>query len=300
MSDTPSFPEGSLAKLLNMPFTSYGRMGETAQAETYLHVSDLLKNKKDNRFCIREAVLRHFERPYRPKGTVPAKMRLLWDTGNLIGDEIVLRRLIEESLEYRHLVWGDWQCVNCGHVEVEFGYRPPRGSEDTPRGSCSECGCWTFRYKEVDLREKTVNLVGHPDLLLRLEDGTIVIYEIKTINRTDIPWDSINRPLGDHHMQASYYYYLLKREGYKVSRRIRFLYVDRSLDDMYREKPYKELVEDVLPVSRIQPGIDTCRKTQEHITARTLPDRICESCKDTRTNKCTVVSSCFGRRLNTI
>lgn len=290
MSEETEFPEGALAKFLNYPIVVTPRMGETEQALPFVHVSDLLKNKADNRFCIREFVLRHHDKPTRSKGTVPPKMGLLWDTGNLIGDHVVIKKLLAKSSDLAPKIWGDWQCDGCNVVVNRFSYRPT---------ACS-CGSKNLTYKEVDLRETDVRLVGHPDLLARLEDGTIIIYEIKTIDRTDIDFEGINRPLGDHHMQASYYYYLLKKLGHKVSKRIRFLYIDRDIQNMYREKPFIELVEDVLPVSRIQTGIDTCKSAKSHIEKRTLPDRICESATCTRAAKCTTLASCFARRLNFI
>lgn len=294
MSKDTEFPEGSLAKFLNFPLVVRPRMGETAQELPYVHVSDLLKNRADNRFCIREHVLRYYDKPTRSKGTVPPKMSLLWDTGNLIGDYVVVKKLIEKSPDLGKLVWGDWECDSCGNIS-RFCYR-----DDAYGATGCSCGCTRFHYKEVDLREDDVRLVGHPDLLIRLTDGTIIIYEIKTIDRADIDFTSINRPLGDHHMQVSYYYYLLKKRGFKVSKRVRFLYIDRDISNLYREKPFVELVEDALSVARVQSGIDTCKLAVSHIQSRTLPDRICDSPTCTRATKCTVVASCFTRHLHII
>lgn len=298
MSEETEFPEGIVAKLLNSPVVVHPRMGETAQTLPYVHVSDLLKNKKDNQFCIREHVLRHYDKPIRAKGTVPPKMGLLWDTGNLIGDNIVIKKLIKSG-RFGQLVWGDWTCDGCDAVAATFEYKPE---------CCPSCGSKNMTYKEVDLREDDVRLVGHPDLIIRLKDGTLIVYEIKTIDRQDIAFDPtstndgalLTQALGDHHLQASYYFYLLKKRGYKVSKRIRFIYVDRDLANMYREKPYLEFVEDVMPVERCQKGIDTCKNARDAIQNRTLPDRICDTPTCTRSAKCTTVASCFARRLNVI
>lgn len=296
-NDYQEFPEGALAAALNHPFVMHPRMGETDHDLPYLHVSDLLKTKADNKLCLREHVLRHFDKPTKPVGTMPAKMRLLWDTGNVIGDELVIRRLLETDPTFAPLVWGDWTCDSCGHV-VHFSHKPNRCMRRAVRGK--KCTCRKFTYKEVDLRIESVRLVGHPDLLLRLSDGTIIIYEIKTIDRGDVDFDKLTEPLGDHFMQASYYYWLLRKLGYKVSRRIRFLYIDRSIDNLFREKPYREVCADAAPSDRIQFGIDKCKELVQHIQKRTLPDRVCKTCTDTRTNKCSVTASCFGRRSNRI
>lgn len=287
MSDLPEFPEGIVAKIMNLPYILHPRSGEADNDLPFLHVSDLLKNSKQNRYCIREAVLRHYEAPDRPVGSVPAKMRLLWETGNLIGDHIIIRRLIETAPDYGSKMWGDWECDGCGHKEASLDYRPDE---------CSVCGSERFTYKEVDLRIMSIRLVGHPDLLFRMEDGTIIIYEIKTISRGDIDFGTMSEPLGDHFMQASYYYWMLRKLGYKVSRRIRFLYIDRSLDDLYTEAPYKEFCVNAAPAERIQYGIDICKAQMEAIAKKRLPPRICASANDTRTAKCTRTASCFGRK----
>lgn len=284
-------PDNAVADLLNTPFVIRGRTNNTGDGMPYVHVSDLLRNSASDKFCAREFVLRYFERRTAPTGTVPAKMRLLWDTGNLIGDHLVIKRFIETSVQYGHLIWGDWRCDGCGDMVATFDYHP---------GQCGNCGCFNLTYSEVDLRIKDVRLVGHPDLLFRLDNGVIVIYEIKTIDRSDIVFDELNVPLGDHHMQASLYYYILRKLGYKVYRKVRFIYIDRSLDNMYRSNPFKELEAEVMPIKRVQPLIDRCKKVVKYIEDQILPDRVCKSCTDTRTTKCSVVTSCFGRRSNKI
>lgn len=285
------FPLGSVVSFLNAPTVIRGRTNNTGDGMPYVHVSDLLKNGSADKFCAREFVIRYFERRTAPSGTVPSKMRLLWDTGNLIGDHIVIARFIETSVEYGHLVWGDWRCGSCDHLHT-FCYRP----------KVCICGAEPERltYSEVDLRISDVRLVGHPDLLIRLTDGTIIIYEIKTIDRQDIVFADLSVPLGDHHVQASMYYYMLKKLGYKVSNMVRFIYIDRSIADMYTETPFKEIEAKVIPAKRAQALVERPKLVKAHIEKGTLPDRICGKPTDTRTNKCTVLTSCFGRRSNKI
>jgi hypothetical protein len=289
MSDN-DIPVGIVAGLLNAPTVIRNRTNYTGDGLPYVHVSDLLKNSSSDKFCQREFVLKYFERRLAPTGTVPAKMRLLWDTGNLIGDFAVIKRFKQTSVEYGHLIWGDWRCDACDHLHT-FDYCPSK---------CSSCGSDKLTYSEVDLRLDDVRLVGHPDLLFRMEDGTIIVYELKTIDRQDIIFSQIEAPLGDHHVQASLYYYLLKRLGYKVSQTLRFIYIDRSMDNMYTSSPFREIGATVLSPKRIQPLIEVPKKLVKHIVNRTLPDRICKTCTDTRTTKCLVVTSCFGRRSNKI
>lgn len=285
-------PLGTVASLLNAPTVVRGRTNNTGDGMPYVHVSDLLKNGSSDKFCAREFVLRFFERRTAPTGTVPAKMRLLWDTGNLIGDHIVIKRFMETSVEYGHLIWGDWECQRCGQLHT-FCHKPAR---------CSECrtGEDSFQYREVDLRIQDVRLVGHPDLLFRLDNDVIIIYEIKTIDRQDIVFSKMTEPLGDHHVQASLYYYILRKLGYKVHKLVRFIYIDRSVSSMYTESPFKELEVPVLPSKRIQPLIERCRLVKRHIEKQLLPERICSCATETRTAKCSVVTSCFGRRSNKI
>jgi len=290
MSDN-EIPVGIVAGLLNAPTVVRNRTNYTGDGMPYVHVSDLLKNAASDRFCPREFVIKYFERRLAPTGTVPAKMRLLWDTGNLIGDRVVIQRFMQTSVEYGHLVWGDWRCDGCSNMVATFDYHP---------GQCGGCGSHSLTYSEVDLRLDDVRLVGHPDLLFRMDDGTIIIYELKTIDRQDIVFAQIDNPLGDHHVQASLYYYILRRLGYKVSKILRFIYIDRSMDNMYTSNPFREIGATVLSPKRIQPLIEIPKKLVKHIADQTLPDKICKTCTDTRTTKCSVVTSCFGRRSNKI
>jgi hypothetical protein len=151
-------------------------------------------------------------------------------------------------------------------------------------------------YREVDLRVEDIRLVGHPDLLFRMDNGKIIIYEIKTIDRQDIVFSDMKAPLGDHHVQASLYYYILKKLGYDAADFVRFIYIDRSVSRMYSELPFKELEAAVLPAKRIQPLIERCRSVVAGIENGLLPHRVCKGVKDTRTARCSVVTSCFGRR----
>ena len=289
---TSELPLGIVAGFLNTPTVVRSRTNNTGDGMPYVHVSDLLKNSSADRFCQREFIIKYFERRSAPTGTVPAKMRLLWDTGNLIGDAVVIRRFMETSVEYGHLVWGDWRCQSCDQLHT-FCYQP---------SACAVCGAAKHRliYSEVDLRLNDVRLVGHPDLLFRLEDGTIIVYEIKTIDRQDIIFEQIDSPIGDHHMQASLYYYILRRLGYRVSKQLRFLYIDRSMDNMYTSNPFREIEAPVLPAKRVQRLIDIPKNIVKLINQQTLPDRICATCTDTRTTRCSVPTSCFGRRSNRI
>jgi predicted RecB family nuclease len=282
------FPPGIIADMLNLPTAIIPRQGEVERKLPYVHVSDLLKNSPSDQFCEREVVLRHFDPLKRAKGSVPAKMKLLWDTGNLLANNVVIDFLL--NTDYGKYVWGDWICTHC-EAKTLSSYRPKK---------CSSCKGSKFIYSEVDLRAESVRLVGHPDLLIKLPSDRIIIYEIKTFNRSDTPFDSLAEPLGDHRLQASYYYWMLRESGQNPIDKIRFIYIDRSLDNMYKSKPFKEFVVDLVSKDRIQRGIELARKVKKAIEQKKLPDRICKEPLSGRALKCAHAAGCFARLRKTI
>lgn len=283
-------PKGIVANTLNRRHRRMERMVMTDDAIPRMHVSSLIKSTPQDRFCEREFVLRYMEREDPAGAGVPPKFELLYATGHFLGDYIV-NQFLKRNQQWGKYAWGDWGCM-CGKSKRIRQLKPKKAR-------CRHCRGKLDRYLETDLTNTSCTVVGHADLILCV-DGYYYVYEFKSIDRSDIDFTTLKEPLADHVMQASNYYYMLKAEGKKVSSQIRFVYVDRSMAGLYREKPYKEFEAPKVTLRRLRMIYDRAAKVHTSIEKGVLPERICESIKCSRAKQCSKAISCFSRRKETI
>ncbi|QXN71136.1 Cas4 family exonuclease [Rhodobacter phage RcDurkin] len=285
-------PERLIADTLNLSFRKEARgyakrKLRSKRVPPRMHVSSLIKSQAGDRFCAREFVLHYAERRDLRGNGVPPKFQLLYDTGHFLGDYVVAQ-FLQRAPEYAHMAWGDWVCV-CGETRIS------RARYDK-NAKCPCCNKPVNVYQEVDIFNKAKTVIGHADLIMLDDDGVFHIYEFKSIDRADVVFADIDRPLGDHHVQASNYYYMLREEGKNVSRMIRFVYIDRSMTEIYKSKPYREVSAPAIPRERLAFIYKRAHVVTDALATKMLPSRICTSITCTRANNCRVAISCFERK----
>ena len=281
-------PANLMADTLNQGGVKRSRR-RVGDDDYWIHVSDLMKVDPRHRFCAREFALHHLEQKvYAGAGLSPG-FELLFAAGHAIHDHA--RNAFVARSRFRDAAWGIWKCP-CERSQVE-GHYP---NQDVV---CKYCRRPKSVYHEIDLRSLKYRIVGHPDFLIKW-GRWFHIYEIKTIDRADIDFDNMTGPLGDHTLQATFYYYLMVARKYPVSPEIRYLYVDRSTRKLFGGYPYKEFIRRVDPIERLMPFLDVAQSLKTFIAERTLPDRICATPTTARARSCQICISCFERRSKTV
>lgn len=285
-------PLGLIADTLNEEVVDRHRSNNYTVEDYRIHVSDLIQMTTDRRFCSRQTVLSFIEarnRSYRRK--ISAGMRLIHKMGHAI-QELVTDDFIERS-PFGNRVWGNWRCL-CGETTVEHSLRPIAGT-------CNRCGRLPHIYVEINLFDDEYRITGHPDLLILWND-TLHIYEIKTIDRASIDFDTLDAPLGDHTLQATFYYWMMRKlhsQGklpFPPSHFLDYLYIDRSSKKVFGRRVYKEFQKRASPAERIMPMIDKARQINDSLRMKLLPERICDGPNAPRAKACHVCGSCFMRQ----
>jgi hypothetical protein len=280
----PLLPDDLIAATLNGRQRRHERGHIDDNTIPRLHVSSLIKSGSADFFCPREFVMRYMERRETGGGGVSPKFELLWAVGHFYGNYIV-QKFIDKNPEYAKFAWGDWTC-RCGYNRLH--------RQTLPDATCERCEGPMNVYLEVDLFDPKRWVVGHADLIMLVND-TFFIYEFKSIDRADIVFDKITEPLGDHLLQASHYYYMLKAEGKKVSPRIRFVYVDRSMEELYTRKPFREVYGRAITADRLGRIYQRAKSCHSSIRLGKLPERKCKDIECSRAKQCSVAVSCFAR-----
>lgn len=283
-------PRGMLAEMLNQKSIEQSRIG--GREDFRIHVSSLIKVEKPWAFCPREQTINYFEsRERQPRGLTPG-FKLLFKMGHAI------HALICESFRdsrYGDAMWGRWTC-RCGRLDFQ-GQRPDF------RSRCRICRQPADQYHEYHLEVLKYRLVAHPDMLLKW-GKRYYLYEFKTIDRKDVDFATLTAPLGDHVLQASFYFWVMKWLGFDVSPMIRYVYVDRSTTKLFTmggsNPVYKEFTVKTSPSERIKPFVGKAQQVMTAIETRVLPPKICDSINCTRAKNCSVAISCFERRSNRV
>jgi len=283
-------PKGLIGDTLNQRHRRIERGHIDDDTIPRLHVSSIIRSDSNNFFCPREFVLRYMERQELAGAGIPPKFQLLYAVGHFYGEYIV-QEFLTRNPQWAQYAWGDWTCP-CKQTKLtRVCY--PEGQ------SCDKCDLPVDRYVEVDLFNPVRTVIGHADLIFNVE-GRYYIYEFKSIDRKDVVFNDIKRPLGDHLVQASNYYYMLKSEGKDVSRVIRFVYVDRSMDGLYTQKPFKEVYANAIPTKRLSAFYLRAKKARGAIKKGVLPERLCDSITCARAKQCSRAITCFARTKKTI
>lgn len=277
-----TLPEGVMATLLNSSTMNETRRGSGV---IRLHVSDLIRSTTDSEFCPREYVIDYFDdKPHKLRG-LTAGQRLLFTVGEAI--HVHVRDAWIANSPFGRFAWGYWDCP-CGKTRVT-GVLPSRHKP------CPSCNGKPRNYAEFDLYSEKYKITGHPDFIV-LYKGIYYIYEVKSIDRKDVVFDDMRAPLGDHTLQASFYYWLLRSMGKKVAVNVRYLYVDRNVVKMFGGTVYKEFRAPASPKARMQPFLDKATSVINSVDSKTLPPRICATETCTRAKKCHAAVICFGKR----
>lgn len=293
-------PDGLVANVLQQHHVQQDRQSRYNLDNYVLHVSDIIQSDAQRKFCARERVLGYITQK-RPmlRGTPPG-MSLIHVMGHGIQDHIT-ERFITDS-PYGRLVWGDWVCHCYKRTQGQQGLcvrhtlKPPAGQQ-----RCVHCAGEPEHYKEIDLYLPERRIGGHPDLLL-LWNGRLLVYEIKTIERNSVDFNTLSAPLGDHTLQASFYYWLMLwmfQRGtlpYEPIAHLRYVYVDRSTAKAMGGRVYKEFIVPRSAAERVAKRLEKSDAVNEAVASRRLPERICENADVARAKNCRAVVDCFSRR----
>lgn len=251
----------------------------------YVHVSDLIGK------CLRRmALLERHELPARASKLGIMDL-ITFRVGDAIHDVIKERAAAGGS----RMVWGRWKC-SCGHLHHE---EPCLFSEIDMEDICEHCATPTTQYEEVPMRDEDLMIVGTPDLLLYLAQfDAFHVTELKSISHDQ--WTTLARPKPEHVIQVLFYWYLMRKLGYRVTNRASILYVTKGY--IFNGKPYKEFVIDCPDnIARLDDFLEEARWYKIAREGGELPPRTyCahEDCGDAK--KCEVSNICFGEHDATI
>ncbi len=246
----------------------------------YLHVSDLLGK------CVRKMVLsRRHSTPIRPQ-RLTASDEMTFAQGDAIHDKVKAMSTASSPAQ----VWGKWKC-QCGNI---FHDEPCTYAETDPTDICEFCHTPTNVYEEVPMRDDDTMIVGTPDLLFYLAAlEAFHITEIKSM--ADKEWQEIVRPKPEHVLQVLFYWYLMRKLGYRVTDMVSIFYVSKGYKFM--GTPYKEFMfrpEDELHRLDIYLADAYATKASRLDPTAALPSRICTGEFTVEAKKCELCTICFA------
>lgn len=260
--DTPVIELLKAIKPVSQPYRDDG----------HIHVSDIV-NK-----CVRKLALMDLLKQRHPEEVIRDGQGITFAIGDALHDYVKSRFIAGHPDK----VYADWKCT-CGAV-VE------RAIYNQRKAVCEACGTKVHKHSEIPFVDDEFNLGGNPDLLLYLDQyGAYYIIEIKSISAKG--YEELVRPMPDHVVQVTFYWYLLKKLGFPVVDRVSILYTNKEFSFKF---PYKEYM--------IKPSIDrTLAPYLEDLTALTaakeggpLPMRtMCGSATAPAAKKCPVCVTCF-------
>ena len=289
--------ENPIAGVINHPQVRNNR--SLGYKDIRLHVSDIMKVEAAFKFCEREHVIRKLYSPSAVATALAASYDLLFDLGNALHDN-ARNRWMKYNKDGRKRVLARWRCF-CGTTH-HTGVNPDDAN------ICKRCRFKPLVFDEYEIYSERYRIVAHPDFTVVkgkdvIETGVfdkskhqIRIVEIKGLDRVDIEWDHLDGPLGEHVLQASLYYHLMRFEGYRVDKTISILYGERSLKrTLFRGEPWKEFQIEVSPISRVQKFFDKATNVINAVEEKVVPARsVCNSIDCPRAKNCSVAALCFG------
>lgn len=301
-------PVGLVADVLNNHYADHHRSAQHDAGNYFLHVSDLIRSNSAHKFCPREHAINLLEERNSTRiRQISPGMALIHKMGHGIQD-LITETFMERS-PHANKLWGNWKCM-CGQTHVAMRFR-----EEARAYTCTKCNGVCDRYAEVDLYWREFKIAGHPDFII-VWNNVLHLYEIKTIDRRDVDFETLDAPLGDHTLQASMYYWIIhtmrrieqddlrKNPGaftpslpFEISTDINYIYADRS-NNLFRRQFYKEFTKRASPFSRIQPMLDNAASVKTAVETKRLPPRLslCTGVSSSRAKNCNCAVSCFLRR----
>lgn len=266
---TPSLPlnQEELIPLLNFPQDQPFRAGK------YLHVSDLTKN-----LCLRKVALAEKYHMPMPSENLWPNTRITYGQGHAIADSI-LKDLKHSSGNILH---GHWDCA-CKKTTYTGTYT------DAMDKSCASCGTRPANYREVKVVDDEYRISGSIDVLLNIRDWMYVV-EVKS--KKGELWAQLEAPDPEHVIQATFYYWLLKRNNVKVHDKLSIIYVSKT---QTRDTPYKEfIVQPSKMLRRLDDYLDEALEYATYKKTGKLPAKThCANIDCTKARKCHVSTPCF-------
>ena len=207
-------------------------------------------------------------------------MKIVWALGRAAESHV--RKSLIDALG-KHKFYGKWSC-KCGSTTHKGTYS---------KVHCNSCNSHTNIYNEFTILDDGYLISGNPDLIF-IDDNTMTIIEIKSINKKD--FDKLEAPVMNHAIQSSRYVYLLRRLGFKVNTESKVIYVCK---DYLFGVPYKEYsIDTSLPRYKLpfDEEIEQLLKFNSYRTTNEIPKReLCNSALSPMAKKCPSCNSCFSR-----
>jgi hypothetical protein len=253
-----------------------------ARGTEYLHVSDLLTK------CIRRFAIIEQNKIAPPPQRLSLMDLLTFGVGEKIHDVVKDRAAVGGP----SMIWGNWSC-GCKKMHSES---PRTFAELDDTAACTACGGGYSLYHEVPMHDEELKIVGTPDLLVYLREfDAFFITELKSIAHDT--WKELIRPVPDHVIQVMFYWYLMKKLGYRVASQVSIMYVTKgyvwggNVTTITKEF----MIEPEPMIARLDPYLEEAAAFKASRENGGLPPRLkCVSDISPDAKKCDVCSICFG------
>ena len=266
------------SKVLTSILSKARNIGRAKRPGTHIHVSDLLSK------CLRKKAIVERHKVSLPTAKLSIMDSLTFAQGDAIHDTIKER----SALGAPSLVWGKWKCA-CGTHRID---KLQTFAEVDTTEVCKNCGGTADVYDEAEFIDAEYDIVGHPDLLLYLTDlDAFYVTELKSIS--DAQYKELVRPKAEHVLQALFYWFLMKRKGYRMVDTISILYVTKGYT--FRGDPYTEFTfKAPTELRRLAPYLEDAKALLRARKGGELPARTqCASREATDARACEVAGICF-------
>lgn len=251
----------------------------------YLHVSDLLSK------CVRRRALNAMLGVQAPSKRLTLSDLMTFAQGDAIHD--VLKDRARQGGPQQ--VWGKWSCK----CKALYHEEPCTYGEIDQDEVCPHCESRVEYYHEVSMRDEEHWIVGNPDMLQYLANlDAFHITELKSIAASQ--FEELVRPKPEHVLQVLFYWWLMRRLGYRLTNRCTIFYASKGW--MFGSKqPYKSFLIDVEhQLHRLDDMIEDARAHKASILAvrqgsvPALPARtVCSSPSSKDAKSCEVCDTCF-------
>lgn len=258
-----------------------------------VHASDLTNPE----FCSREHALHKLHNTDAGSQFIATATKITWEYGRFIEYQF-------RNVWLRHLVIGNWKCLQCGNICEEF-------IDYDEYYSHYYCEC-TFdspvvaEYFEPAFTLPTTTFTGSPDCFLPVDDDIVPI-EIKTIDKDRFVL--LKGPEDEHVKRCQLYLFLIARSNHPAKNTIctdnmQVVYFSKSFGirdtKVKKYNPADRLFSPIkeYTVERdddaIKDVLDALYLHYELEHLQMLPARICENVDCARALKCNVRLQCFG------
>lgn len=253
-----------------------------ARGGDYLHVSDLLGK------CVRRFAILEQNDIAKPPQRLSLMDLLTFGVGEKIHDVAKERATVGAPT----MVWGNWAC-RCKTMKT---LTPCTFSTLSADARCGACGGGYSEYVEVPMRDDELMVVGTPDLISYLQDfDAYFVSELKSIAHDK--WLELVRPVPDHVLQVLFYWYLMKKLGYRMASMVSIMYITKgyiwggNVTTITKEF----MIEPAPMIARLEPYLAEARALKAARENGGLPPRThCSSAIAPDAKKCDVCSICFG------